>query len=97
MLRHVVVFKWRDDMPPGQVAAITAGLRALPPEIGAIRSYSCGPDLGLGEGRWHFAVVADFDNAAAWRTYDAHPSHERVRSEMILPWVAERAIVQFEI
>ena len=41
--------------------------------------------------------MADFDNADAWRTYDAHPTHERVRSEMIVPWVAERATVQFEI
>jgi hypothetical protein len=97
MFRHVVSFKWRADMPADQVAAITAGLRSLPPEIGAIRSYSCGPDLGLGQGRWDFAVVADFDDADAWRTYDAHPTHERVRSEMILPWVAERATVQFEI
>ena len=97
MFRHVVSFKWRDDMPAGQVAAITDALRALPPEIGSIRSYSCGPDLGLGEGRWDFALVADFDDAAGWKTYDEHPTHDRVRSEMIKPWVAERATVQFEI
>ena len=97
MFRHVVSFNWRDDMPSGQVAAITAALRALPAEIGAIRSYSCGPDLGLDEARWDFALVADFDDAAAWRTYDVHPTHDRVRSEMIKPWVAERATVQFEI
>lgn len=97
MVRHVVAITWRADLPAGHVAAVTAALRALPPEIGSIRSYSCGPDLGLGEGRCDYAVVADFDDVDSWRIYDEHPTHERVRAEMIRPWLADRVTVQFEI
>jgi hypothetical protein len=43
-----------------------------------------------------FAIVATFASVDGWRAYDAHPEHDRVRGEIIRPWIAERAAVQFE-
>ena len=97
MLRHVVNLRWRDDIPAGQVAAITTSLLGLVPEIDSIRSFTCGPDLGLRDERWDFAVVADFDDVEGWTIYHDHPTHDRIRTEMIYPWVSDRSIVQFEL
>jgi hypothetical protein len=97
MLRHIVLISWSDGTTPEQVAAVSAALDALPPAIETIRSYTHGPDLGLGAPRYDYAIVADFDDAAGWQVYDRHELHERARAEVIVPHVAQRASVQFEL
>jgi hypothetical protein len=42
-----------------------------------------------------FVVVAEFDSADDWKIYDTHPEHNRVRKEVLGPFIAERAAVQF--
>lgn len=97
MIRHVVCFRWTEGTGPEQVAAVAAGLAALPGEIPEIRQYRFGSDLGLAEGNADFAVVADFDDEAGWRTYREHPAHQRVIAERIGPIVADRLAVQLRI
>jgi hypothetical protein len=96
VITHVVLFRWKPEIPEGQVAAISAGLDQLPGAIGAIRSYRHGAGLGLEAGGFDYAVVATFDDAAGWREYDQDELHDRVRAELIRPWIAERAATQFE-
>jgi hypothetical protein len=96
VITHVVLFRWKPEIPEGQVAAISAGLDQLPGAIGSIRSYRHGSDLGLSAGGFDYAVVATFDDAAGWREYDQDALHDRVRAELIRPWIAERAATQFE-
>ena len=97
MITHVVMFRWRREMPQGQVERIVTALAALPASIDSIRSYACGPDMGVaGAANYDFAVSATFDDIDGWRTYDTDAEHERVRAEEIRPWIADRASVQFE-
>lgn len=95
MLRHAVVFRWRPGTTPEEVAAITAGLRALPAAIAELRDYRVGPDAGLGGENWDFAVVADFDDEAGWRTYADHPAHLAV-AVRIRAMIEARAAVQYD-
>ena len=97
MLRHVVMIKWKPEITASQLDVIEAGLRALPAQIDAIRAYTLGQDARLGEGRWDFAVVADFDDADGWAVYDQHPAHVAVRSNDMIPFIAERATIQFAV
>ena len=97
MIRHVAVFRWVEGTTPEQVAAVREGLAALPDVIDGIRAYTHGPDLVLGEGRWDYAVVGDFDDAAAYQSYVDHPAHQAVATECIAPIRAERAHVQMEL
>lgn len=97
MITHVVSFRWKSEITPQQVARIRLALESLPGVIPEIASYRCGPDLGANAtGNMDFAVVATFDSIEGWRVYDAHPEHDRVRAEVIRPWIAERAAVQFQ-
>ena len=97
MITHMVMFRWKPDLPAGHVATIAAVLDGLPPAIDAIQSYRHGADLGVdGATACDYAIVATFDDIDGWRNYDQHPAHEAARAGVIRPWIAERWNVQFE-
>lgn len=96
MIRHVALFRWVEGTTPDQVKAVVDALEALPAQIPTIRSYAVGPDLGLGEGRWDFAVVASFEDARGYHGYVDHPAHREVADNVIAPIRAERAHVQIQ-
>lgn len=96
MITHVVSFRWKPQTTPEQVAEIEAALATLPDLVPTIKTYRFGRDLGAdGSANMDFAIVATFDSVDDWRAYNEHPDHDRVRSEAIRPWAAERAAVQF--
>jgi hypothetical protein len=69
----------------------------MPELVPTIDTYRFGPDLGAnGTANMDFAIVATFRTIEDWRAYDTHPEHDRVRAEVIRPWIAERASVQFQ-
>jgi hypothetical protein len=83
-------------MPVEQVAVITEALQALASGIPDVRSYHCGEDLRVStQPGYDDAIVATFDDIDGWRAYDTDPEHERVRAEIMRPWIAERSSVQF--
>lgn len=96
MLRHVVMFRWTSDASDADKDHVASGLAALPDLVPTIRAYRFGPDAGINEGNFDFAVVADFDDVAGYLTYRDHPSHRAVITEHIAPILAERAAVQYE-
>ena len=98
MLRHVVLFTWKVDVSDVEVRAFAEGLAALPDNIPEIRSYRFGPDVGLaGGGNDDFALVADFDDAEAYRRYAEHPAHRHFIAEHLWPILGGRHAVQYEV
>jgi hypothetical protein len=98
MLRHVVLLRWKPEVPEGHAGRVAEALRALPARGIPFGSYVCGPDLGMaGPNGYDFAVVGEFESEADWRVYMDDDEHERIRQDLLAPWVAERAIVQFEV
>jgi hypothetical protein len=97
MLRHAVLITWKDGTTPDQVQAVKEALDALPAKVGRIVQYTHGPNLGLGEGRSDYGIVADFDSVDDYLHYDTHPYHDDVRATYIRPHMAARALVQFEL
>jgi hypothetical protein len=96
MLRHVVAFRFADGTTEEDRVRIIDGLRALPGRIPEIRRYAFGPDLGLAEGNFDFAVVADFDDREAYERYAQHDAHQALLREQIRPVLADRVAVQYE-
>lgn len=96
VIRHVVLFTWKAETTDADVAAITERLRSLPGAIASLRSYYVGADLGI-SGTADYAVVADFDNEAGFLEYQSHPLHVAVRDELIMPQVAARSAVQYQL
>ena len=89
MIRHVALFRLKDDAPAGARQSLEEGLFLLAQTISQISAYTYGGDLGLRDGNFDFGVVADFEdageafveNAAAVRTWlDERGEGGRARS-----------------
>lgn len=97
MITHIVLLRWKPEMPAEHLASVASALDGLPPAISSIRSYRHGADLAVSAPtNADYATVATFDDVDGWRQYDTHPLHDRVRAEVLKPWIAERTAVQFE-
>ena len=97
MIRHVACLTWKPGVTAAEVEAVRVALVALPGQVPEIRAYTVGSDLTLTDGNADFAIVADFDDADAWRRYQHHPAHRAVLTEQILPILAARAAVQLDL
>lgn len=94
MIRNVVMVKLRADSNSDDVASLRKQFQAL--NCPGTVSYTIGPDAGLREGNWSFAIVADFVDTAAYRGYDDDDEHNRLRAKLA-PMAEQIARVQFEI
>jgi quinol monooxygenase YgiN len=99
MIRHVVLFTWTPEATQAQRQRVADELDALRPmlsELSGFRSYQVGPDAGLVEGNFDFAVVADFEDTGSYLAYRDHPAHRAVIQEVIRPITRSRAALQYE-
>ncbi|MBV9805136.1 MAG: Dabb family protein [Solirubrobacterales bacterium] len=94
MVRNVVMVELTEEADPEAIAALQEKFRAL--DCPGTLSYTVGSDLGLRDGTWSFAIVADFVDVDAYRGYDADAQHNRLRAELA-PWAQRIARVQFEV
>ena len=97
MIRHVVLFTWDDEMTDDVERQFAAELTALAPKLAGLRSYHAGPDAGLVEGNFDFAVVADFDDADSYLGYRDHPEHQAIIQRYSRQHATSRAAVQYEV
>jgi hypothetical protein len=97
MIRHVVLFAWIPDATDRQKHQVAEELRALPPLMTGLRSFHVGPDAGIIEGNFDFALVADFEDADSYLAYRNHPAHRAVVEQVINPVAKERVAVQYEV
>jgi hypothetical protein len=75
MVRHIVLIKWKPETNAEQIQAFADGFASLRESISVVRGMYYGPDLGLMDGTFDYAMVADFDSAEDWHTYRDHPDH----------------------
>jgi hypothetical protein len=94
MIRNVVLVKLAPGQDPAAVAQAQQAFLDL--DCPGTLSYAIGDDLRLRDGNWSFAIVADFADEEAYRTYDLDEAHNRARASL-LPMTEQIARVQFEM
>ena len=97
MIRHAVMFRFKPGTTPADISAIVEGLGGLPRAIPEIAAYQFGRDIGVNDGNFDFAVVADFATTDHYLVYRDHPLHRALITERIAPHVEARAAVQFDV
>ena len=97
MIRHVVLFTWSEGMTDELEQQLATELNALAPTLPGVRSYRAGPDAGLIEGNYDFAVVGDFDDVESYLAYRDHPAHQDIIGRLSRPHAKSRASVQYEV
>ena len=88
--------RWIPEVTQEQKRRVTAELSRLPALLPVLRAYHMGADLGVNEGNYEWAAVADFDDLEGYLTYRDDPEHRAIIAEFIRPIAAERAAVQYE-
>jgi hypothetical protein len=102
VIRNIVVGRLRSTDDPDQHTANVALLREGLAAMTALRcpgqlAMDVGTDLQLREGNWSFAITNDWQDAEAYRGYDADEEHNRIRREYFAKVSEEIARVQFQI
>ncbi len=102
MIRNVVVGRLRQSDDSAQQAADAAllqeglaGIAAL--KVPGMLAMNVGCDLGLRAGGWSFAITNDWQDADAYRAYDADDEHNRLRREIFAKICQDIARVQIEV
>jgi hypothetical protein len=97
MIRHVALFRFSEEASDQTPHHLEEGLSQLAQTIPEIEAYRYGRDLGLREGNFDFAVVADFADAEAFKRYVDHPDHQAFLKQRLSPVLAERVSIQFDL
>jgi hypothetical protein len=96
MLRHIVLFRFRADVPAAQVDALVAAFAALPAVIDAVRTLEWGLDNSpeaLAQGFTH-GFVLTFADAAGRDRYLQHPAHLAFVAQ-VKPALAQALVFDF--
>lgn len=78
VLRHVVLFKFKDSATKADIQQIVESFRKLPEQIDGIRNFEWGTDVspeGLSNGFTHVFFVT-FEDEQSRDAYLPHPAHE---------------------
>ena len=78
VLRHIVMYKFKDSLPPAQVQEVVDAFAGLPKKIDAIIDFEHGTNVseeGKSEGFTHIFVVT-FRDEAGRAAYLKHPAHD---------------------
>ena len=96
LLRHVVLFKFKDTSSPADVEKIVAAFRALPAKIPQIKAFEWGTDVspeGKSQGLTHCFLVT-FASEADRDAYLPHPAHKEFVS-IVGPHVDKVCVVDY--
>ena len=77
MLKHVVVWKMKEENKLSNMEKIKEMLEALPAKIDKIKSLSVGFNENGGE--YDIILITDFESKNDLMEYDEHPEHQKVR------------------
>ena len=94
MNRHVSILTLKEG---ADVAQLTKALEEVVRRVPGAAAFSYGPDAGLRAGNGGFAITFDFADEAAYRAWDTHPEHDRIRRELVLPNVSNVQRCQFRV
>jgi Stress responsive A/B Barrel Domain len=80
MIRHIMLWNYKDDIPPERRAFLEAELAALPDRVPSLRRVQYGhePKAGAVGGRnqsFSHCFVMYFDDMAGLAEYTSHPEH----------------------
>lgn len=85
MIRHLVLVKFRADLPAAEKTAALADLAALQAKIPGITGFETGPNVspeGLGRG-YTDAFIVTFEDAAARDRYLANADHAAAGARLV--------------
>lgn len=95
-MTHIVVWRFRDDLPEAERQTIVETLKTFPSKWNQMRRFRIGPNRSKRDSHFTHAFVIEFDSEAEMVAYLDSGPHNQFVAEIWKPAIAERAIVSFE-
>lgn len=99
MIRHIVVWKLKDDADATREERIAAIRAALEPLLGtapSLRSLQIVENMAYHDKNFELALLTDFDDLAGLDAYQQHPAHLEAAA-IVRSHVETRASIDFEV
>ncbi|HTH70142.1 MAG TPA: Dabb family protein [Candidatus Saccharimonadales bacterium] len=97
MIRHVVLWAFKDSVPLAERDAILAAVRALATTVPSLRSLDVGENVSPARAQGYTHVLLEtFDDRAGLAAYASHPDHLPVLARL-RDAVAELLAVDLEV
>ena len=96
VLRHVVLFTWKESTPPEKVREIEEAFAALPGTADMIADFEWGTDVsieGIARGYTH-AFLVTFKSEADRNAYIPHPDHKAF-VELMKPHMSQVLVIDY--
>ncbi|WP_457562688.1 Dabb family protein [Caminibacter pacificus] len=93
MIRHVVIFKTKEDAPLLEFKKRIENLKNFIPEI---KHIEVGVDIRYDKNPSDFCVITEVESLKELDIYAKHPKHLEV-IEFIKPYVIERRVVDYNV
>ncbi len=96
MLRHVVLFKFKDSASPDDIKKVEDAFRQLPSKIKQIKGYEWGTNNspeGLSQGLTHCFLLT-FESEADRAIYLPHPDHKAF-GKLLGPYLDKVTVIDY--
>lgn len=96
VLRHVVLFQFKEDAPAENIKTIEDGFRALPGKIKEITDFEWGTNIGgkeRSQGYTHCFIVT-FAGTEGLEKYLPHPAHQAF-VELLKPTLEKALVIDY--
>ncbi|NLX26670.1 MAG: Dabb family protein [Lentisphaerae bacterium] len=95
MIKHVVMWKFKDDVDDADKLEMKKRLEALKGVVPSLRGIEVGLNMVPGDAARDMVLYSEFDSLEGLKAYAVHPAHLKV-VEFVKPLVCERAVVDYE-
>jgi 2,3-dihydroxy-p-cumate/2,3-dihydroxybenzoate 3,4-dioxygenase len=95
VIRHMVVFRFRPEVPEPDRAALLGELETLPTQFASMRRFALGENISRRDDTFSHAFSVEFETEEELVEYLGSDQHERFVRERFRPLVEGRAIVSF--
>lgn len=83
MLRHVVLFAFKEEISPAERAAVLDALRGLAATVPSLRALEVGENISPARAQGYTHIVLEtFDDRAGLEAYNTHPMHVPVAARL---------------
>lgn len=97
MIRHILLFTVRNDVPADAAALMVRELGEFPGRFPQIAGFEIGSNVSNRDDAFEYGVTMTFPSPSDLAAYLESEEHETFVRERFRPLVARRAIVSFEV
>lgn len=96
MIKHIVMWKLKDENKEENALKIKNDLEALKSEISEIKEIEVGIDVNKSEAAYDVVLYSTFDSQEDLDNYQVHPKHKEA-GVFIRQVVSSRVVVDYEV